>query len=132
MNKFFVTVMAGLASATTELYQESFDSMVFAPQEKGWFVKFYAPWCPHCQALAPVWDQFSDEHPEVNVGAVDCTDNSSKYLCVDYMISGYPTLLYFPPVADDARKKYYEYKKNRAIDGFADFVTNYDQMWLKQ
>ena len=39
MNKFFATVMAGLASATTELYQESFDSMVFAPQEKVWFVK---------------------------------------------------------------------------------------------
>jgi len=43
-------------------------------------------------------------------------------VCLEYNISGYPTLLYFPPAADDARKKYYEYKKARAIDGFADFV----------
>jgi hypothetical protein len=48
------------------------------------------------------------------------------------MISGYPTLLYFPPTTDNARKKYYEFKKNRSIDGFADFVSNYDLMWLKQ
>jgi len=124
--------MAGMASATTELTRETFDSTVFSKQEKGWFVKFYAPWCPHCQALAPIWDQFSDEHPEVNVGAVDCTAEASKSLCIDYNISGYPTLLYFPPVADDARKKHYEYKKNRNIDGFADFVQNYDHMWLQQ
>jgi hypothetical protein len=30
MNKFFVTVMAGVVSATTELTVESFDGNVFA------------------------------------------------------------------------------------------------------
>ena len=30
--------------------------------KKPWFVKYYAPWCGHCQALEPIWDEFNAKH----------------------------------------------------------------------
>ena len=63
-----------------------------------WLVEFYAPWCGHCQQLAPEWksaaktaaDELGDE---VRLGAVDCTRNHA--LCAQYKVDGYPTLKVF-------------------------------------
>ncbi|PIA15696.1 thioredoxin-like protein, partial [Coemansia reversa NRRL 1564] len=59
--------------------------------EGPWFVKFYAPWCPHCQTLAPVWEQVSERlKGRVNVGKVNCDENGK--LCAEHNVQGFPTL----------------------------------------
>ncbi|ORY03649.1 thioredoxin-like protein [Clohesyomyces aquaticus] len=59
-----------------------------------WFVKFYAPWCHHCQAMAPNWNLMSREmRGKLNVGEVNC--DVEKRLCKDAHVKGYPTLLFF-------------------------------------
>ncbi|KAJ2331782.1 hypothetical protein GGI00_003100, partial [Coemansia sp. RSA 2681] len=56
-----------------------------------WFVKFYAPWCTHCQHLAPIWDQLGEAtRGKVNIGKINCDDSSA--LCAKYNVQGYPTL----------------------------------------
>ena len=59
-----------------------------------WLVKFYAPWCPHCQALAPVWEQLAKaHHAEYNVAEVDCTRDEA--VCAEMDVRGYPTIYAF-------------------------------------
>ena len=86
-----------------EIDQTNFMDLVLDPiteELKGdtpWFIEFFAPWCPHCQHLAPVWDQFYRDNKEtLNVARVDCTSDDGKSLCRKFMIRSYPTLLYFP------------------------------------
>lgn len=72
---------------------EDFQKLVTTTQDP-WFVKFYAPWCHHCQALAPVWNQMAKEmEGKLNVGEVNC--ELEVRLCKDARIKGYPTMYYF-------------------------------------
>ncbi|KAB0790649.1 hypothetical protein PPYR_14902 [Photinus pyralis] len=75
-----------------ELTDENFEKHVSSGKH---FVKFYAPWCGHCQKLAPVWERLAESlefEPEVSVAKIDCTQFRS--ICNNFDIKGYPTLLW--------------------------------------
>ncbi|KAK2059221.1 thioredoxin [Colletotrichum caudatum] len=75
------------------LTAEKFQALVTMTQEP-WFIKFYAPWCHHCQAMAPNWQQMAkDMKGRLNVGEVNC--DVETRLCKDVRLRGYPTILFF-------------------------------------
>ncbi|KAJ5805035.1 hypothetical protein N7474_010922 [Penicillium riverlandense] len=75
------------------LTAESFQKLVTTTQDP-WFIKFYAPWCPHCQAMNPNWQQMAREMKDtLNIGEVDCT--VERRLCSDARVSAYPTMYFF-------------------------------------
>ena len=75
------------------LTAESFQSLVTMTQEP-WFIKFYAPWCHHCQAMAANWQQLAKAmQGKLNIGEVNC--EAEKRLCKDAHLRGYPTILFF-------------------------------------
>lgn len=43
------------------------------------FVKFYAPWCPHCKKLSPKWNKLAREHAEQEDGVVFAKINAEKH-----------------------------------------------------
>ncbi|KAI1436320.1 thioredoxin-like protein [Xylaria sp. CBS 124048] len=87
------TVTPNLDGISVPLNAESFQNLVTMTQEP-WFIKFYAPWCHHCQAMAPNWEQMAKEMKgKLNVGEVDC--DVEKRLCKDVRLKGYPTILFF-------------------------------------
>lgn len=78
---------------SVELTAESFQKLVTTSQDP-WFIEFYAPWCPHCQHLAPTWQQLAREmQGKLNIGSVNC--DAEPRLCKDARVSSYPTIHFF-------------------------------------
>src|SRR2546430_10393792 len=53
---------------------------------------FRSPWCGHCKALAPEYEEAATALKEKNIPLVkvDCTVETE--LCKDYGVEGYPTV----------------------------------------
>ena len=66
-------------------------------------VEFYAPWCGHCQTLAPEYAKAATtlKAEGVTLAKVDATENSE--LSQQFQIRGFPTLLWF---VDGVHKPY--------------------------
>ena len=78
---------------SVSLTAETFQKLVTTTQDP-WFIKFYAPWCTHCQHLKPTWDQLARELTgQLNIGEVNC--DAQPRLCKDARVKAYPTIYFF-------------------------------------
>jgi len=102
------------------------DSFVFSSSNfdeitsKGiWLIDFYAPWCPHCKNLAPLWANLAtkvktDYKGQLNIGKVDA--DILQDVSKQYSVSGLPTVLLL------REGKIYEYDSDYTIEDLIKFA----------
>ena len=116
----FTGIFSLAEGKSPELNPKSFDELVHS---KNAFIKFYAPWCGHCKALAPDWDQLADMYassPSVVIASVDCTTDDNDELCHQYGVQGYPTLKYFV----DGNTLGEDYQGARSLEALEQFAND--------
>ncbi|KAG0144665.1 hypothetical protein CROQUDRAFT_79729 [Cronartium quercuum f. sp. fusiforme G11] len=60
------------------------------------FIKYFAPWCGHCQRLAPTWSQLAQAlGKQVNIAEVNCEEVDLKSICRKEGVPGFPTLIFY-------------------------------------
>jgi protein disulfide-isomerase A1 len=90
------TSAADTDSATSNvisLTTDTFDD--FVKEHELVLAEFFAPWCGHCKALAPKYEDAATELKDKNIPLVkvDCT--VEEELCRTYEVDSYPTLKVF-------------------------------------
>ena len=78
-------------------------------------VKFFAPWCGHCQRLAPVYSDAADILDEEGAPALLAEiDATTQHMAASrYEIHAYPTMILF--VNGEATEHYYGERTPEAI-----------------
>lgn len=79
---------------------------------------FPAPWCGHCQKLAPTFEELAralEHETTINIAKLDCTE--FRPICKDFDVKGYPTLLWF-----ENGKKVDKYSGPRSLDDLKAYV----------
>ena len=119
--KFSVALAAAMAASASafdvpSLTPANYDELTSG---KTVFIKFFAPWCGHCKAMASDWEKLAEEWSGNDVGLVaevDCTDDAAQPLCSAEGVQGFPTLKYGDPTALD------DYQGGRSYDDLSAFA----------
>lgn len=105
-----------MASANAlELTTDNFAEMTAG---KTVFLKFYAPWCGHCKAMAGDWAKLEKDfegHKVAFVASVDCTAEDNDELCQSFNVEGFPTLAWGDATAAESYEGQRDYDSLKAF-----------------
>ncbi|XP_028837376.1 thioredoxin-related transmembrane protein 1-like isoform X2 [Denticeps clupeoides] len=108
--------LAALPAATKEKLKEITDSNWEEILSGEWMIEFFAPWCPACRQLQPVWSEFAEwgDDMGVNIAKVDVTEQPG--LSGRFIITALPTIYH----CKDGVFRRYQGPRNK--DDFLSFI----------
>nr|DAZ86369.1 TPA_inf: venom-related protein PDI [Conus ebraeus] len=113
-----VSAMYSPSDDVVDLTPTNFHTKVINGDEL-WIVEFYAPWCGHCQSLAPEWKKAASALKGiVKVGAVNADEHNA--LGGQYGVRGFPTIKFFGQDKFNPQ----DYQGQRTAQGIVDFSIN--------
>ncbi|XP_041765289.1 thioredoxin-related transmembrane protein 1-like isoform X1 [Anopheles merus] len=102
----------GSKSQVIELDESNWDRML----TDEWLVEFYAPWCPACKSLAPIWDDLSTWSDDLNIKTAKVDVTSSPGLSGRFFVTALPTIFHV------INGEFRQYKGPRDMDSFMSFI----------
>ncbi|XP_003384600.1 PREDICTED: protein disulfide isomerase-like 2-1 [Amphimedon queenslandica] len=97
----------------------NFDSVALN-KDKDVLVEFYAPWCGHCKALIPVYEEVATTFKnDENCIVANVDADGHRSLGTKYGVSGFPTIKFFPKGSTEPE----DYNGGRGVDDFIKFLN---------
>ena len=87
-------------------------------------LRFYAPWCGHCQKLAPAYEKAAKSLKGLaKIASVNCDEAPNKPLCERFQIQGFPTLKIVRPSKKSGQPTVEDYQGARSAKAIVDAVV---------
>ncbi|XP_034243920.1 thioredoxin-related transmembrane protein 1 [Thrips palmi] len=115
-----LAIFAGTAysrSKVITLDEDNWDVML----EQEWMVEFYAPWCPACRALEPIWNEFSTWSEELGLKVAKVDVTNSPGLSGRFIVTALPTIYHV------LNGEFRQYHGSRDKESFMSFIEQ--QKW---
>jgi protein disulfide-isomerase-like protein len=100
---------------SSQYYSEHFET-----SNKKTLTLYYAPWCPHCKPVKPVFDELSKIYAgnkHINIETVNGDEEPNKLK--EQNVKGYPTIKLV------IGEKSVEYKGERTAEKLQEFIQSY-------
>ncbi|GAB1599379.1 protein disulfide-isomerase A4-like [Argonauta hians] len=113
-------------SAVVTVVAKTFDKIVL-DKSKDVLIELYAPWCGHCQKLAPIYEELAkkmQKNKNLVIAKMDATANDVP---TGYEAEGFPTI-YFAPTNNKENPILYE--GGRQLKDFVEFLEKHKTVSL--
>ncbi|EME29074.1 protein disulfide-isomerase A4 [Galdieria sulphuraria] len=124
----FSLILSTCALYYPDLTHEDFDSVIDG--SKPALIELYAPWCGHCQALAPEIERLGESvknNMQIIVAQIDA--DKDKVLSERFQLQGYPTIKLLS--SRNTTSDWIEYTGERTATGLVAFIQNHTQQSIK-